>query len=223
MNPAMEPAMISPVTNPSGMEPVMPPEEGQRRLEDAAFDLASRASSLTGQTNPIVTASVATLVRSMNCYHSNIIEGHDTHPRDIDDALRKDYSVDPARRALQLEAVAHIEIQQAIDEVRDGPAFPASLRTSSSLRSRGLLASSSMKHSACNSPQKLGCLWPGRTALHRQGRWFTDSLSRRDPLIWKNLDSFDGAQRFFGLLIPASSNHISSAGSINRHNAEMLV
>jgi Fic family protein len=63
----------------------------------------------------------------MNCYYSNLIEGHDTHPRDIDKALRKDYSAEPARRVLQLEAVAHIEVQQAIDEGRDDPAFPASL------------------------------------------------------------------------------------------------
>jgi Fic family protein len=109
------------------MEPLLPPEEGQKRLEDAAFDLVSRASSLAGQTNPIVTASIGSLVRSMNCYYSNLIEGHDTHPRDIDKALRKDYSTEPARRALQLEAVAHIEVQQAIDEGRDDTAFPASL------------------------------------------------------------------------------------------------
>ena len=108
--------MNAPFTNPSWMEPLLPPEEGQKRLEDAAFELVSRASALAGQTNPIVTASIGTLVRSMNCYYSNLIEGHDTPPRDIDRALRKDYSAEPARRALQLEAVAHIEVQQAIDE-----------------------------------------------------------------------------------------------------------
>jgi hypothetical protein len=98
LNPAIKPAMNTPVTNPNWMEPLMPPEEGQRRLEDAAFDLVSRASSLAGQINPLVTASIGTLVRSMNCYYSNLIEGHDTHPRDIDKALRKDYSAEPARR-----------------------------------------------------------------------------------------------------------------------------
>jgi hypothetical protein len=82
--------MDAPVTNPSRMEPLLPPVEGQRRLEDAAFDLVSRASSLAGQTNPIVTTSIGMLVRSMNCYYSNLIEGHDTHPRDIYKALRKD-------------------------------------------------------------------------------------------------------------------------------------
>lgn len=107
---------------------MLPPEEGQRQLEDAAFDLVSRASSLAGQMNPIVTASVGTLVRSMNCYYSNLIEGHDTHPRDIDRALREDYSAEPKQRNLQLEAVAHIEVQRAIDEGNDAAPFPASLQ-----------------------------------------------------------------------------------------------
>src|ERR1019366_3915574 len=127
LNPAIGPAMNLPLTNPSWMEPLLPPEEGQKRLEDAAFDLVSRASSLAGQTNPIVSASIGTLVRSMNCYYSNLIEGHDTHPRDIDKALRKDYSAEPARRISQLEAVAHIAVEKAIDEGRDPGAFPASL------------------------------------------------------------------------------------------------
>jgi len=107
------------------MEPTLPPE-GQRQIEDAAFDLIAKASSLAGQINPIVAGAVGELMRSMNCYYSNLIEGHNTHPRDIDRALHQDYSTEPKRRALQLEAVAHIEVQQAIDEGRDDPAFPAS-------------------------------------------------------------------------------------------------
>jgi Fic family protein len=110
---------------PSWMEPMLPPD-GQREIEDAAFDLIARASSLAGQIHPIVTDSVGTLVRSMNCYYSNLIEGHNTHPRDIDSALHRDYSKDPERRVLQLEAVAHIGVQTAIDAGEDDPAFPAS-------------------------------------------------------------------------------------------------
>jgi Fic family protein len=56
----------------------------------------------------------------MNCYYSNLIEGHDTHPRDIDRALaHADYSADPQKRALQHEAVAHIEVQRLIDHRED--------------------------------------------------------------------------------------------------------
>ena len=52
----------------------------------------------------------------MNCYYSNLIEGHDTHPVDIERALQGDYSGDAKKRDLQLEAKAHITVQQWIDE-----------------------------------------------------------------------------------------------------------
>lgn len=51
----------------------------------------------------------------MNCYYSNLIEGHDTHPIDIERALNEDYSADAKKRDLQLEARAHIEVQKWID------------------------------------------------------------------------------------------------------------
>jgi Fic family protein len=59
--------------------------------------------------------ALADLVRSMNCYYSNLIEGHDTHPIDIERALRQDYSAEPEKRNLQLEAAAHIAVQAWID------------------------------------------------------------------------------------------------------------
>jgi hypothetical protein len=59
---------------------------------------------------------LAGLVRAMNCYYSNLIEGHDTHPIDIERALKNDYSQDRKKRDLQLEAKAHVAVQQWIDE-----------------------------------------------------------------------------------------------------------
>jgi hypothetical protein len=97
------------------------PAEGTEALENLAFDLAQEASELSGQLHPIVRLSVAELVRSMNCYYSNLIEGHNTHPRDIDRALSEDYSTDPRKRDLQLEARAHIEVQRLIDARADFP------------------------------------------------------------------------------------------------------
>ena len=60
-------------------------------------------------------ASLADLVRAMNCYYSNLIEGHDTHPIDIERALKNDYSKNAHKRDLQLEAKAHIAVQKWID------------------------------------------------------------------------------------------------------------
>ena len=62
-------------------------------------------------------------MRSMNCYYSNLIEGHNTHPWDIDRAMENKYSTDPTQRALQQEARAHIEVQRLIDH-GDDPGEP---------------------------------------------------------------------------------------------------
>lgn len=96
------------------MEPMLP-EEGNKRLEDLATVLVGKSSSLASSLRPEVRASVGDLVRSMNCYYSNLIEGHNTHPRDIDRAMKADYSTDTKKRELQLEAVAHIEVQRMVD------------------------------------------------------------------------------------------------------------
>ncbi len=107
------------------MEPLLP-AAGNRRLDDLAVRLASDSAGLAAQLVPPVRDSVGDLVRSMNCYYSNLIEGHNTRPRDIDRALRQDYAQDPERRKLQLEAVAHIHVQSLIDSSRDPQASPTS-------------------------------------------------------------------------------------------------
>src|SRR5579864_7097732 len=121
----MEPAISKVISDAAAMNPMLP-SEGQRELEDLAFNLIRKASSLAGQLHPIVTSAIGSLVRSMNCYYSNLIEGHDTHPRDIDRALANDFSSEPKKRDLQKEAVAHIHVQKLIDTGRDPDAWPAS-------------------------------------------------------------------------------------------------
>ena len=107
------------------MEPMLP-EEAERSLDDVTFELVREASMLAGRVHPVVQDAIGALVRSMNCYYSNLIEGHDTHPRDIDRALVQDFSAEPSKRALQLEAVAHIAVQQGIDLGDDPQDWPTS-------------------------------------------------------------------------------------------------
>jgi len=103
------------IENPALMEPLLPPE-GLRELDDLSFDLIKAASSLAANLSPQIVGAIGALVRSMNCYYSNLIEGHNTHPVDIERALKSDYSADPQKRVLQREASAHIEVQKLIDE-----------------------------------------------------------------------------------------------------------
>lgn len=97
------------------MEPMMP-AEGEQVLEDKVVELLKKASSLAGRINSEVRVNIGILVRSMNCYYSNLIEGHNTHPRDIEKALHNDYSTSKEKRILQLEAIAHIAVQEMIDK-----------------------------------------------------------------------------------------------------------
>ena len=99
------------------MEPLMIPEGSPHRgeLTDLAIELASRSAGFRRSLPEGVRTALADLVRAMNCYYSNLIEGHDTHPVDIERALKNDYSNDPRKRNLQLEAKAHIAVQKWID------------------------------------------------------------------------------------------------------------
>ena len=100
------------------LEPLTIAEGSRHRaaLTDLAVDLAQKAAGFRSSLPPSLLSSLATLVRAMNCYYSNLIEGHDTHPVDIERALKQDYSNDARKRDLQLEARAHIAVQQWIDE-----------------------------------------------------------------------------------------------------------
>jgi Fic family protein len=84
-------------------------------LTDLALDLAQKSAGFRRSLPPALLTSLADMVRAMNCYYSNLIEGHDTHPVDIERAIKNDYSQDAHQRDLQLEAKAHIAVQQWID------------------------------------------------------------------------------------------------------------
>lgn len=100
------------------MEPLLISGSSKHRgvLSDLAVELASHASGFRRSLPEGIIAALADLVRSMNCYYSNLIEGHDTHPIDIERALKEDYSSNSDKRILQLEAKAHILVQKWIDK-----------------------------------------------------------------------------------------------------------
>jgi Fic family protein len=98
------------------MEPLLPDKNGTG-LEDLAVEVIRKSASLSTSLHPITSKAVVELVRSMNSYYSNQIEGHHTHPADIERALAEDYSHEPAKRAMQKESAAHIEVQRLIENL----------------------------------------------------------------------------------------------------------
>jgi Fic family protein len=113
--------------NPAAMEPLLPTDP-TGELEELATHLIRVSAGLSEAMHPVTRAAVAELVRPMNSYYSNLIEGHDTHPLDIDKALRNELVKDKKQRDLQLEAVAHINLHRSLYErwrTGNPPANPA--------------------------------------------------------------------------------------------------
>ena len=76
----------------SQMEPLYPARS--EALEDLAREVVAASAKLEGRLAPETLDGVRRLLRVVNSYYSNLIEGHSTHPVDIERAMRQDYSAD---------------------------------------------------------------------------------------------------------------------------------
>ncbi len=92
-------------------------EEPGEAIADIVAELSAASATLGNRLHPRTAANLADLVRIMNAYYSNLIEGHNTRPRDIERALAGELDDDAGRRNLQLEAAAHVRVQAEIDRM----------------------------------------------------------------------------------------------------------
>src|SRR5215469_5978142 len=100
---------------PDRIEPALL-EDAPANIMDVVAALAARAAKLGSVLHPRTASNLADLVRIMNTYYSNLIEGHHTRPRDIERALSGELDPDQKRRDLQLEAKAHVRVQAEVDK-----------------------------------------------------------------------------------------------------------
>lgn len=92
-------------------------EEVSETMTDVIADVSAAASALGRSLHPRTAANLADLVRIANTHYSNLIEGHNTHPREIERALAGHLDADRERRNLQIEAAAHVRLQAEIDRM----------------------------------------------------------------------------------------------------------
>ncbi|HYF52318.1 MAG TPA: Fic family protein [Planctomycetota bacterium] len=84
-------------------------------MTELATEVVRASAQLGGGLHPLTQQSIASILYNMNSYYSNLIEGHQTRPRDIERALQNRLSKDQGVRTLQLEARAHIEVHKAME------------------------------------------------------------------------------------------------------------
>jgi Fic family protein len=98
--------------DPAQMEPLLPGESALAPLLEQAHDLQRDALKLSGAPAP---GELRVLLRAMNSYYSNKIEGQHTLPIDIERALHNDYSADEENARRQRLALAHMQTEAAIE------------------------------------------------------------------------------------------------------------
>jgi Fic family protein len=92
-------------------------EDAPVEITDVVAELSAKAAILGAALHPKTASNLADLVRIMNTYYSNLIEGHHTRLRDIERALSGELDQDIKRRDLQLEAKAHVRVQAEVDRL----------------------------------------------------------------------------------------------------------
>ncbi len=88
---------------------------GVERLRALADEVGQGSRVLRQGLHPLTEARVAQLLRSVNSYYSNRIEGQHTHPIEIERALKADFSDQPDEARKQRQALAHIGAQQEME------------------------------------------------------------------------------------------------------------
>ena len=111
------------IETPGRIEPCFFEGHIPAELADLSVEIQRAADGLGSGLHPYSAAELADFVRLMNCYYSNLIEGHNTRPRDIERALAG-AELDEETRPLALEARAHVIVQRRIDEMHRAGKLP---------------------------------------------------------------------------------------------------
>lgn len=102
----------------SDLAPFIPSDKAlaQTSLPDKAIQLNQASAKLSGQLSSITLSTIEQHMRVINSYYSNLIEGNPTTPHNIKAAQSGDYNSDTTKRNLQLESLAHIQVQEWIQQ-----------------------------------------------------------------------------------------------------------
>ena len=99
-------------------EPLLPKHRIEELLTQT-LEIEEKASRLGIGIHSTTITSIQELVRSMNSYYSNEIEGLSVHPANIERALAHDFSDKPDIAKLQRVAIAYIDTEKALEQINE--------------------------------------------------------------------------------------------------------
>lgn len=161
-------------------EPLLP-QRKLDELQDQALEVAEKSSRLGGGIHSSTISSIQGLVRSMNSYYSNRIEGQSTHPANIERALVQDFSDMPSTAKLQRIAIAYINAEKELEKI-GGLGLENTLRSSILLEAHRALYGRLLPEDRTTEEGRV--IEPG---LVRQENV---TVGRHDPPLWTSVPDF---------------------------------
>lgn len=107
-------------------QPLFPEERVLGPLQERAAALIADCHGLSGQAGTSLAAAVRPLLRAMNSYYTNKIEGQHTRPADIERALAAQFDADAGQARKQRLALAHMDAEAEL-EPKAAEGLPATL------------------------------------------------------------------------------------------------
>ncbi len=176
---SIQPAIVQAYDQPHQFEPLLP-GVGLDALALQARPVIEAALRLQGATNEATRGEIRALVRSMNSYYSNRIEGQSTHPLNIERALKADFSDQPNVAKRQRLALAHIRAEMALEA--------AAPTEAQALHSRTLVMAHQSLYAQLSGPDRLSD--EGRSVEPGALRSEDVTVARHQPPAWASVPQF---------------------------------
>lgn len=164
---------------PHQFEPLLP-GMGLDALALRARPVIEAALRLQGATNEATRGEIRALVRSMNSYYSNRIEGQSTHPLNIERALKADFSDQPDVAKRQRLALAHIRAEMSLEA--------AAPTEAQALHSRTLVLAHQSLYAQLSAQDRLSD--EGRSVEPGALRSEDVTVARHQPPAWASVPQF---------------------------------
>jgi Fic family protein len=187
---SVKPAQVAVYDQPHQFEPLLP-AQNLVQLSEATRRIFEKSAALKASASPEARSALREIVRSMNSYYSNGIEGQATHPANIERALRHDFSEKPDVAKRQRIALAHIEAERELEEGVTTEAI--------ALSSGRLIDAHRSLYSRLSPGDRLTedgrVVEPGELRVHEV------TVGRHQPPAWKSLPQFlDRMDQVYGRL-----------------------
>jgi len=166
-------------SQPHQFSPLLPTQD-LVELRETTRRIFEKSAALKASASPEARLALKEIVRSMNSYYSNSIEGQATHPANIERALANDFSDKPDVARRQRVALAHIEAERESER--------AVTTEAAALGSAFLCQAHKSLYSRLSGEDRTTD--DGREVVPGQLRVHDVSVGRHQPPTWKSIPLF---------------------------------